>query len=151
MNSNCLLDTTLVNTDQGLKFIKDIKIGDKILSYNFNKNKEEYKQVTNISSYKIGVIYRIVLEDDIIQCTYNEPFYMYTKNIVLGQFINKKDKLFTLSENDQIVTEVTIKRNDPHMVYDLEIEDNYNYFITKNRILVASKQSLVKSKKKEEK
>lgn len=148
--SACLVGSTLVNTNKGLKFIQDIKVGDKVLSYNFENQQEEYKEVTNIDNHIVGVIYRIVLDDDIIQCTYDEPFYMDTKNTVLGQFISKRDKLFTTSDTEQQVVNVTIKRNTPHTVFDLTVADNGNYFITKNKILVASEQFLKNTIKKED-
>jgi len=44
----CLDKNTLIETDKGNKKIKDIKIGDKVKSFNFNKLKEEFKPVINI-------------------------------------------------------------------------------------------------------
>lgn len=138
--SACLVGTTLVHTDKGLKFIKDINIGDKVLSYNFETKEEQYKQVNNIVSHDVGVLYRIELDDDIIQCTYDEPFYMETENIVQGQFVSEYDKLFSTNENVSEVKRVTTKRNCFETVYDLSVGDNYNFFITKNKILVATEQ-----------
>lgn len=142
--SACLIGTTLVNTNKGLKFIKDIEIGDKVLSYNFKTQKEEYKEVNNIIAHNVGVLYRIQLDDDIIQSTYDEPFYMNTNNIVQGQFIDQNDILFSTSEEEQKVQKVNVKRNIKEMVYDLSVVDNYNFFITKNKILVATEEATKK-------
>jgi len=44
----CLDKNTLLETPSGKKKIKDIKIGDKVKSFNFSKKKEEFKPVINI-------------------------------------------------------------------------------------------------------
>lgn len=45
---SCLPADTLVDTDQGVKEIADIKVGEKVRSYNHDKGKYEYKPVTKL-------------------------------------------------------------------------------------------------------
>ena len=134
--SNCLTGNTIVYTNTGMKYIKDLSKGEKILSYNTEKHIPEFKTINNISSHYIGIIYRIELDDDIIKCTFDEPFYMSNMNVVKCQNIGIRDKFYGLDGNVEVLR--IQKKEERHLVYDLTIQDNYNYFIGKSSILVQS-------------
>jgi len=48
----CLDKNTLVETKKGKKMVKSLKIGEKVKSFNFQKQKEEYKPIVNIWNTK---------------------------------------------------------------------------------------------------
>ena len=45
---DCLHESILVNTDEGLKHIDTLSIGDRVLSYNFKNNEIESVQILKI-------------------------------------------------------------------------------------------------------
>lgn len=45
--ADCLEENTLIKTEKGMKKIKDIEVGDYVLSYDFDNKKQVYKKVTN--------------------------------------------------------------------------------------------------------
>ena len=136
--SACFVGSTIVYTPNGIKFIEDIELGDEVLSYNLETKQEEYKKVNNIVAHNTGIIYRIELENDILECTYDEPFVMETNNVVQAQFLKMYDRLFALN-NEAVIKHVTYGQN-KQMVYDLSVEGNYNYFVGKNKVLVTTEK-----------
>lgn len=71
----CFESETKVNTKQGYKKIKDIEIGDKVLSYNHSQCIIEEKEVVRTNN-KLSNIYRLEFENGkIIETTGNHKFY----------------------------------------------------------------------------
>lgn len=73
----CLPADTKVETIEGVKELADIKVGDKVLSYNHDKHKTEYKMVTRtIKKEAPEVMYRLHLSNGTaIISTGNHPHY----------------------------------------------------------------------------
>lgn len=71
----CFTGDTLVKTKEGNKQIKDIGIGDKVLSFNHSQYIIEEKEVVKIDNH-LSSIYRLEFEHGkIIECTSNHKFY----------------------------------------------------------------------------
>lgn len=133
INKDCFTGDTLVVAKSGLKLIKDLKCGDKVLTYNFEKEKTEYKDIINISKHNISVIYRLYFENEMILTTYKELFFI-GKTEIRTEFLRPGNKLVTSSGD--IVLENVNKINKEYEVYNLEVADNDNFYVGKNGILV---------------
>jgi len=59
--ADCLEENTIILIKDGIKKIKDLKIGDLVLSYNYEKEKYEYKKVAKIWDKRILDGYKIRL------------------------------------------------------------------------------------------
>jgi intein/homing endonuclease len=83
----------LVHTEQGVMPISQIKVGDKVLSYNLKTKVNEYKTVTNTITHKTHVdkLLRIKMKDGtVINVTENHEFFTGEK------FVKIKDLLLSL-------------------------------------------------------
>lgn len=121
----CFDSETLVKTENGYKRICDISKPDKVYTLNEITNEEELKRVNDIyvfdSSDKKLLELKFVNGETVI-CTEDHEF------LINDYWIKVKD-----------IKDVVISRkviNDIRKVYDLSIEDNHNYIITKSDMIV---------------
>jgi hypothetical protein len=148
----CLSEDTLINTKNGNVIIKDINIGDEVLSFNEITREYEYKPVIN--TYKNMFIsskedmYEITIGNNTIHITGNHKVLLknrtwkMAKELSVGDdlidvFFNKYKprKLKKLQENEQKITSIK-KIQKPENVYNLHIKDNHNYVA--NNVLVSN-------------
>ncbi|CAM3584287.1 MULTISPECIES: polymorphic toxin-type HINT domain-containing protein [Saccharibacillus] len=90
---NCFTAETKVKTDQGEKNIEDVKIGDKVLSKDENTDEVTYKQVTATFNHETDEIYSIHVGDQVIESTYNHPFWVIGKGWVFVKDLKPGDLL----------------------------------------------------------
>jgi intein/homing endonuclease len=91
--TGCFTGEQLVHTEQGVMPISEIKVGDKVLSYNLKTKINEYKTVTNTITHKTHVdkLFRIKMKDGtVINVTENHEFFTGEK------FVKIKDLLLSL-------------------------------------------------------
>ena len=94
---NCFTAGTKVLTDEGEKNIEDIKVGDKVLSKDEITGKEAYKEVTATFNHETDEIYRIHVGDQIIESTFNHPFWVdgkgwtFVKDLKIGDLLVQSD------------------------------------------------------------
>jgi len=120
--AGCFDGETKVNTKQGLINIKDVKIGTEVLTFNEETKENEWNLVKDTIKYEVPNKPMVEVEyenGEKIICTEDHEFY--NNGIwIQAKDLNKKIKY--------------IKHN--NSVYDLNIQNNHNYFIGNNKILV---------------
>lgn len=67
------------------KNIEDIQVGDKVLSKNEETGEVAYKGVTATFNHETDEIYKIYVGDQVIESTFNHPFYVKGKGWTFGQ------------------------------------------------------------------
>jgi RHS repeat-associated protein len=130
----CFVKGTLVSTNNGLIPIEEIRIGDMVWSYNESEHEIELKKVVTLSTNEASSILDIKVDNEIIQCTPNHPFYVNGKWVEAGH-LKIGDKLF-LIDGSEVTIQSVILRNNSAKVYNFEVEDNHNYYVSKYKILV---------------
>ena len=82
----CLAGNTLVATPDGYTHIKDLKVGDRVLSYG---DKPEYKKVTNTWQYRVGTdpkpMLQFIVDNEQVTATYDHKFYYNGQYVPLYQ------------------------------------------------------------------
>lgn len=122
--AGCFDENTLVKTANGYKKISEIETGDMVYTLNEETKEIELKRVSRPISYEVTEQTEELIEltfenGETVVCTENHLFY------VNGEWIPAKD-----------LEEPNKKRvNDTKKVYDLSIEDNHNYLVTKSDII----------------
>ena len=88
--SACLHGDSLVSMSDGsYKKIKDIKIGDKVVSYNETKRSLPINKVTNVWNQGIKPVYRVTLENgDYLDCTRDHPILSHFKSGKENKLLN---------------------------------------------------------------
>jgi hypothetical protein len=134
LESLCFTKGTLVSTEKGLIPIEDIKIGDKVWSYNEDTGKTELEFVSELFRNTTESIVEITTGSLKIQCTPKHPFY------AKGTWINaeylKEGDYITSIKNELIKIDKIRFINSPLKVYNFEVQNNHNYYVSRNQILV---------------
>lgn len=139
--SNCFFAGTKVYTKNGYKDIDKIEIGEYVLTFNEETKQNEYKRVlgTSVRTNVVEEIYTLKINGDVINVTEGHHFYIKSKDgkeewkavryLEAGDMVRFADGTF------HKVDELTHKLN-PNKVYNLTVEDNHNYYVGENMILV---------------
>ena len=134
----CFAVGTLVATEDGLKPIEEIEIGDKVLAYDEDTGEQAYKKVVRLFRNETYEWYHIFVNDEEIVCTGGHPFYS-TK---YGKFIAAKDletddKLLFSNGEYGIINHIEVELlAEPQTTYNFEVEDFHTYYVGENEILV---------------
>ncbi len=131
---NSFAEDTLVRTDNGLIEIKDVSIGDLVLSYNEASGETEYKPVIHvITSDELKETLSIELSNGkIIKATPEHLLYIEEK-WVATEDVEVDQKLRSLGDKVK-VTSVSVSST-AVKVYNLTVKNNHNYFVGEDEIL----------------
>ena len=137
---SCFLPGTLVSTIDGYKNIEDVKVGDKVLSYNVVEDKTEYKEVSKLYVHPNdrSNLYEIDIGLAKIKATEAHRFYVvrgYQYLLVAAKDLKPGDKLVYKDGSYHAITHISYM---PYYgtVYNFEVSDNHNYFVGEEGILV---------------
>ena len=140
--SQDILSQYTVFTNQGYKNIEDVELSENILSFNFNKNKNEFTKVLKLSSHETTEdIYTLYINGDIIKVTGTHKFYINRNNSlkwIKASELTLNDKV-KLDNGNYLSIEKIEKENKTVIVYNMEVEKNHNYYVGNNKILVHNK------------
>lgn len=145
----CFTGDTPVLTSSGLVNIQDLKVGDKVISYNEETKQNEEKAITNIKSHEEYDLYYIITRTDTVRCTYDHPFYVKDKGKVLSRNLRAGDILIDKDGNERRLQSIAYSIDDTETVYDIAVEGNNTYYVGKDSILVYT-EDVTKNKFKEE-
>jgi len=143
-NSPCFVEGTRILLEDGTYLnIENVKVGDKVMSFNFVKNESESSTVINIFSKKINKVVRYVFENGKeLVATIDHPIYVINKgwssysdelsNTLYSletpvKKIEVGDEIKLFSET-QTLTDYEILEGE-YTVYNLsEVETHHNYY-----------------------
>ncbi|MGL5353507.1 MAG: polymorphic toxin-type HINT domain-containing protein, partial [Clostridium sp.] len=136
---SCFTADTLVKTENGLKPISQVVVGEKIQSVNEDDVEEdsELKTVTNVIETETYTLVNIVVDGEKIQTTKTHPWYVEGKGFTDAEYIIAGDKVLTANGELKVVESIEVEiLDEPIIVYNLEVEDNRTYYVGNNEILV---------------
>lgn len=138
---SCFPAGTQVLTRCGLMPIENITIGMYVASYNLYTNKTEYKEVLNTYNSFNSNLTKIYLENgDEIVSTQNHPYYDLTRNkYVAASELTDESILIDEKHNKIYISKVINLVNEDVVLYNLNVEDNHNYFVSNSIVLVHNK------------
>ena len=134
MSKYCFVADTLVSTPKGMVPIQDIQIGDMVYSYNHKLQKTEINKVTNTFVNETASLVRVNTQNSVIYATPSHDFYV---NGAYNQIKNSKigDKLFSQDSKQIIINNISTEQQ-KSVVYNFTVENNHNYFVGNDKILV---------------
>ncbi len=132
----CFTYDTLITTPTGIMEISNLKIGDKVLSYDTNKNKFVESEIQKLLIHKENTnwYYLIKTKDSEVKVTNVHPFYfgngkyIQAENLKVGDFIYVNVNNVVLRE--KILSKDKIYLSNYITVYNLELNSDgpRNYF-----------------------
>ena len=136
----CFLAGTKVITINGSKDIDKIKIGDKVLSYNEKKHKNEYKEVLEVYTHpnNIDRLYHITINEKVLDVTASHRFYIKRNNIqkwIPAYKLKVGDMVMYQDNTYHKITNITSSKS-IKTVYNINVADNHNYYVGQKGILV---------------
>lgn len=135
MTTTCFPAGTKVHTQWGLANIERLEVGVPVLTYNEATGEREYKKVLKISRRMTQRMCVIELSNDrMIQVTPEHRFFcsgewIPIEDIQIGNTLQDKNGDLLVIENKVIMTTFV-------EVFNLEVENNENYYVTEDGILV---------------
>lgn len=140
----CFKKGVKVLTNDGYLDIDNIKVNDLVMSYNFDTNSNEYSKVIKTFEHKDinDDLYTIISGSIVIEATSMHPICVSLNNTL--EFINAKDlkignRLVDYEGNIHEITSITCE-SVTDTFYNIEVENNHNYYVTENNILVHNKR-----------
>ena len=137
----CFIGGTLVATEDGLKPIEEIEVGDKVLAYDEETDEQAYKKVVKLFQNETYEWYHIFVNDEEIVCTGGHPFYStkYDK-FVAAKDLETDDKLLFSNGEYGIINQIEVEvLSKPQTTYNFEVEDFHTYYVGTNEVLTHNK------------
>uniref|UniRef100_UPI001FE48C33 polymorphic toxin-type HINT domain-containing protein n=1 Tax=Paenibacillus koleovorans TaxID=121608 RepID=UPI001FE48C33 len=126
---NCFTAGTKVLTIEGEKPIEEINVGDEVLSKNEETGEVAHKEVTATFNHETDEIYNIHVGGQIIESTFNHPFYVedkgwtFVKDLKVGDLLVQNDGATLKIDNIELMqTHVT--------VYNMTVDEFHTYFVS---------------------
>ena len=137
--SYCFVAGTKVAVENGYKNIEDIRIGDYVYSYNLDTNKKELNKVLRTFIHQKDEIYTLKVNNQLIHTTEEHPFYVINKGWITVKDLDFNSQLLSLKRNQARIQSINKHNYKNVYVYNIEVENNHNYLITTDEILVHNK------------
>ena len=142
----CFVAGTKVLTENGLMNIEDIQKGMKVYSYNEENEKVELNEVKTVFvNYVDYDMCKVYINGETIESTNKHPYYVKGKGWTEARYLQKGDILVT-SENKEVkINNIEIVKhegNELREVYNFEVNNNHNYFVGENKVLVHNPPAL---------
>ena len=133
----CFVAGTKVKTENGFKNIEDIKVGEKVYSYNLDTNKLELKNVTNSIISQTLETYFITIGNNTFEVTPRHELYIIDKGWTRTFDVKTGDRMLDANGNETTINKIEKKKYvNPIKTYNLTVEGNSNYFVTDIQVLV---------------
>ena len=131
----CFTEDTIVNTSNGPVKIKDISVGDSILSYDKESNCFANRTVTQVNVNDTDKLVRVTVGDETIESTVNHP-YLTKGGWVIASELTAGDIVITQTGDQTITSVETIELEEQVKTYNLCVEDSHTYLVGNSGIVV---------------
>lgn len=137
---HCFSVGTIIRTKNKYTNIENINIGDLVWSYNKSKKENEYSKVLDVisSTVKNQKVLYITIDKEEIKTTASHEFFVKKDDgydLIPAGKIKIGDFIMGIDGNCYEVKSLNLKTEDISL-YNLEIENNESFYITKTGLLV---------------
>lgn len=141
VDCSCFTGETLISTVEGFKYIRDIKVGDEVLTHT-----GQYKKVVKVFDPYESDIIKVSVGTRDLYCTPNHPFLTLEGEWVPAeQCVDKTVVCYEVASNviSPIGTPVITKLEEKATVYNFEVADDNSYCVGQNRVIVHNCESFL--------
>ena len=147
LGNGCFVAGTLVHTEEGIKKIEDIKIGDRVLSFNEETSRTSYKEVIDTIERSTYEICTIEHSNGKIQSTTGHLFMVEGKWWISAIEIEVGDKLVLSNGEVTDVLDVSAEEvSYPIKTYNLSIDEDHTFFVDSQGVLTHNTANIRKCK-----
>ena len=147
LGNGCFVAGTLVHTEEGIKKIEDIKVGDRVLSFNEKITETSYKEVVDTIERSTYEICTIKHSNGKIQSTTGHLFMVEGKWWTSAIEIKEGDKLVLSNGEVTDVLDVSVKEGSyPIKTYNLSVDKNHTFFVDSQGVLTHNTANIRKCK-----
>ena len=133
----CFKEGTLVATEDGLKPIENIEVGDKVLAYDEATGEKAYKPVVRLFRNETLEWYHIFVNNEELVCTGGHPFFVKDKGFVSAKALSVGDILHLSDGTLVAISAIAIEKlEQSETTYNFEVADFHTYYVGKNEVLV---------------
>ncbi|MEI3790885.1 MULTISPECIES: PAAR-like protein [unclassified Chryseobacterium] len=133
----CFLAGTFVHTIDGLIPIENIQIGDIVFCYDKINNVTTKNKVTRIYNNWTDKFIKITTDKEIISATFKHLFWIEDESKWITAKELKTDMILkSLSLNNILVKKIDYQKDVELSTFNIEVENNHNYFVGNQGILV---------------
>ncbi len=138
LTSQCFTGDTLVSTEDGLRPIEEIRVGDYVWAEDTETGKVELKKVLAVSVTESDTLVHVTTKNGTkIDTTENHPFYAEDKGWTAAAELEAGDVLHTQDGEIETVSTVEVEKLEEAVkVYNLEVEDSHTYYVSADKVLV---------------
>lgn len=132
----CFTEDTLVTTEEGLIPICDIKVGDKVYSYNEENETFQYEEVSQVMNSLTTETVSVLIGDEWIHSTPKHP-YLTNNGWLEAQDLIEGDLVYTINGSYEPVLNVRNDDNEGGVpVYNLCINNSHTYAVGESSVIV---------------
>jgi hypothetical protein len=135
---SCFTEDTEITTEDGLKPIREIQVGDKVLSWNENTDSVCLGTVVSLFQDTVDEIYSLQIGGHTVETTAEHPFWVVGQGWVTVKNLRPGMKMRGVDDNWIAVSEVR-RRIERTRVYNIEVVGTHTYFVSTAQILVHNK------------
>ena len=137
IGSNSFDGDTLVHTDEGLKPISEIAVGDQVLAYAEWLDEKRYEAVDAvITNEKDYTLYRISLNNgELIESTDGHPLFVEGQGWRDAKDLNKGDRLYLQDKGSVKITAIDVQHRFDR-VFNLSVANAHTFFVGEEGVLV---------------
>ena len=127
----------MVETEEGLKPIEKIEVGDKVLAYDEQTGEQAYKPVVQLFRNSTEEWYHIHANGEEMICTGGHPFYVKEFDKFIRAEELKIGFTLLLSDGTPVKIEAIEKEclSVPETTYNFEVADFHTYYVSDSKVL----------------
>ncbi|MEC0192289.1 polymorphic toxin-type HINT domain-containing protein, partial [Paenibacillus apiarius] len=129
----CFSAGTKVKTEQGLKPIEEIQVGDQVQTRNEETGELGYHPVEELFQRETDETYHVKVNGTTIITTAEHPFWVAGEGWVEARDLKKGDKLVDLDDQEVPIEDIDVKK-ERITVYNFRVQGIHNYFVTDLKI-----------------
>jgi intein/homing endonuclease len=139
VHNRCFIGGTKITLPDGeYKSIEDVKIGDKVLTYNENLKTTEIGIVGDLKCHNVSSVIDLTFtNDNVITTTFEHPFFVKSKGWVEAKNLIIGDVCITDNNGESTIVDVKHYEKECEVYNLLSVSNNHNFFA--NKILVHNK------------
>ena len=133
----CFVEGTKVSTPNGLKNIEELEAGEYVYTYNEKTGEVEEKPILRTFINEAKEITTIGFANgEEIENTPAHPYYVVGKGWKETKDLSIGDKILTQEGEEIEILTIETEERETMLVYNLNIQDNHNYFVGVDGLLV---------------